>query len=200
MTRTWLVSVVMLVGLVGCGSSAMDDTADDDPRNGDIGDDPVDEACGQPCQDQMTSWNLISTVWFLHNQNLAGSPVGNQDRTGSCPQGGTFHITGSTGYDASNNIGTTHLVYDLSGCRYVSTTTDLSVDVTHTGLVQQDGTFNGGGAAIAMTYQSSSLTYAGEIFVSWSDEVTPLSDACPVSLSQSDGATSATICTRTTSY
>lgn len=188
--RPRFISALMMLGLAACGT-ATEDTTQDAPIGG---------GCDQLCQDQMTSWNVTSTVWFLYNQNFAGSPVGAQDRSGSCPHGGTFHITGSTGYDQYNNIGTVHLAYDLSGCRNVSTTTELSVDMTHTGFVQQDGTFIGGGASIAITYQSSPLTFDGEIFGAWSSQGTPVSGVCPVSLSETSGATSGTICGRSASY
>jgi hypothetical protein len=191
MMRLGSISAVMMLGLVACDPATTEDTSNDDPVGG---------GCDQICQDQMTSWSVTSTVWFLYNQNFAGSPVGGQDRSGSCPHGGTFHITGSTGYDQYNNIGTVHLVYDLSGCRNVSTTSDLSVDVTHTGLVQQDGTFTGGGPSIAITYQSSPLTFDGEIFGAWSSEGTLVSDVCPVSLSETSSSTTGTICSRSAAY
>jgi hypothetical protein len=112
--------------------------------------------CGQTCQDYLSGLAVADSIWLLYNQNVAGKPAGSVDQAGSCPLGGTVHVTGTTAVNAGVN--TVHLVFDLAHCHNSASLYSL----TFNGLVNVDGTFKGGADKFtAVTFSSATLALEG---------------------------------------
>lgn len=144
--------VLVLALLAGCGdtsTSSSPDTTDNTPT-------PT-TTCGTSCGDIGTTQALYRTVWFLWNNNIAGTATGSKDITASCPLGGTAHITGTTAADSSTGINTAHVTYTFSACGNSGT----FYDVTLNGSLSQDGTFISSPYFEAMTYSAGGLSFNG---------------------------------------
>lgn len=142
--------------------------------------------CGQTCQDYLVGLALDDTVWLLYNQNIAGMPAGANDKSATCPLGGTAHITGTTAV-ASNGITTLHLVFDLSSCQNSGSLFSL----TFTGSVSMDGTFqNAATKFTSVTFSASSLQATGSLKI-YDDPA--IGETCDVAETQQDSSGSGTI-------
>lgn len=136
------------------------------------------QTCDQACQDAIVAYAIDDTIWLLNNEDLAGIPVGNQDKTAACPLGGTVHITGTTGASSSTAIETLSLTFDLQACAHSNTTYSLAF----TGKLSATGTFSTDHTGPnAVTFASSSLTITGKVQPSGVAAVA-VSETCPVSL------------------
>jgi hypothetical protein len=107
------------------------------------------------------AWGMMTGLVDIYNQNIAGTPTGPVDITASGPFGGTVHITGTTSYDSGNGIETVHLQYDMIGCRISSTSSssDLNVDLTLSGVISEDGTWSS--TYTSISYRSDALDVDG---------------------------------------
>lgn len=115
--------------------------------------------CGQTCQDYLVGLALDDTLWLLYNQNVAGTPAGANDRSATCPLGGTAHITGTTAV-ASNGVTTLHLSFDLASCSNSASFFSLAF----TGSVSMEGTFESGANKFtAMTFSGASVQMSGSL-------------------------------------
>lgn len=132
--------------------------------------------CGQTCQDNEVGYALDDTIWLLWNENFAGQPTGTQNKTASCPLGGTAQITGTTGV-ASNGIDTVQLTLVLQDCGNSNT----GYSLTFTGTVTWGGSFNGS-VGNTITFKSTSLVVSGKITLY--DDPT-IAETCAVSLTDS---------------
>lgn len=142
--------------------------------------------CGQTCQDYLVGLALDDTIWLLYNQNVAGMPAGANDKSATCPLGGTAHITGTTAV-ASNGITTLHLVFDLSSCANSGSLFSL----TFTGSVSMDGTFqNAATKFTSVTFSASSLQTTGSL--KFYDDPS-IGETCAVAETQQDSSSSETI-------
>ncbi|HVY30160.1 MAG TPA: hypothetical protein VHB79_26565 [Polyangiaceae bacterium] len=93
--------------------------------------------CDQGCQDFLVGWALDATVWFIWNQKIAGHSAGMQDVMGTCPLGGTAHITGMTS-TTPDGLNTNDIQLELDACEY----SKEAFDLTFTGTVSMEGSFN----------------------------------------------------------
>lgn len=114
--------------------------------------------CGQTCQDYLLGWALNDSFWLLWNQYVKGTTVGIKDLSGSCPFGGTFHLTGTTSLDAN---GTDHVDVRLELTDCANTAARYSL--TFTGTLRVIGTFEGAESAAALTFTGSPLTATGNL-------------------------------------
>lgn len=145
--------------------------------------------CDQNCKDQNTAYGVAHVFYFIWNQNIAGSPSGTKDFTVNGPQGGSIHVTGSTGY--SSGINTCHLVFDMTDCKGL----DEHYSLTFNGVVSIDGTFSSGYKALGFT--SPSLKFQGTV---GKDANAPVNETCAISINETTDHMSGTICGREFSY
>jgi len=109
------------------------------------------------------AWGIMTGLGDIYNQNIVGTPTGPVDIVASGPFGGTVHITGTTSYDQNDSIETVHLQYDMSDCRISSTSSssDLNVDLTLDGVINEDGTWSSSSAYVSLSYNSDALRVDG---------------------------------------
>lgn len=143
--------------------------------------------CDQKCQDGNVGYGLNHTFWFLWNQNIAGTPVGNKDITVNGPLGGSVHLYGTTA-QSSNGISTVHLTCDLTLCK----NSDDYYTLTFTGSVACDGTFST--THKAFVFSSNALTFKGTVGKNTNN---PVNTTCEVRVVQENDNLSGTICGRT---
>ncbi|MBI2429948.1 MAG: hypothetical protein HYV29_14360 [Ignavibacteriales bacterium] len=105
-------------------------------------------------------WAINSQFAAIYNQNLAGKPTGNKNLTASGPLGGTVTITGVTSYASNNGITTVNLKYVLTNSRSISTSGNVSVDLTLTGEATYTGSWSSSGYT-ASNIQSGYLQMSG---------------------------------------
>jgi hypothetical protein len=132
--------------------------------------------CDQGCQDYLVAWALDDTLWFAWNQKLAGQPVGMQDATASCALGGTVHITGSDAVTPSGAT-TTDLVFSFEDCANAREAYDL----TFTGEVTMEGTFDPDIEFAALTFAVPALEVRGSLKIL---DDPPIDQSCPVNFGQ----------------
>lgn len=114
-------------------------------------------SCDQTCQDFLVAYGLNDTIWFAWGQNLTGRPTGNQNAVGNCPLGGTVHIVGTN--TVSNGVDAPDLTFDFSNCGK----SDAVYDLTFTGSVTMQGSFDSDTQFAALTFASSSLAVSGAL-------------------------------------
>lgn len=173
----------LLAGLAGLGCS-------------NVGPSPTPAECDPQCQDDVALRSLREAMKLIYNLKLQGMPVGEQDASSPCPQGGSARVYGTA---TSNELqGSTEvlLTYTFSRCHYlvVDNTPEENYEMTVTGEVTQSGVlavqptvttallFHGNAVSLAGTVYDPALTYEIE--------------ACPLELSQSGNELSGTLCGR----
>jgi hypothetical protein len=138
------------------------------------------------CQDYLVGLGLDSTIWLLYNENVAGTPSGNTDRTGRGPLGGSVHITGTTSV-ASDKTTTLHLAFDMMGVANSSSTFSL----TFTGTVAMEGTFQtGANKFTAITWTTPSIAIMGSL--KFLDNPS-IGETCDLSETQQDSSSTSTL-------
>jgi len=129
--------------------------------------------CVQTCQDSNVGYAVDNAGWLLYNQNVAGIPAGNMNKTASCPLAGTVTITGSTNV-ASNGVNGLQLTLTMANCGVSAT----SYALTFNGAVQMSGTFTTM-TQNDITFSSSNLSISGHLMVLDDPSV---SETCAVSM------------------
>jgi hypothetical protein len=147
---------------------------------------PVPPTCAQRCQDYLVGQGLDSTIWLLYNENVAGTPSGNTDRTGRGPLGGSVHITGTTSV-ATDKTTTLHLVFTMTSV--ANSSSDYSL--TFSGTVAMDGTFQtGANKFTAITWSTSSIAITGSLqFL----DNPAIDETCDLSETQQDSSNTSTL-------
>jgi hypothetical protein len=135
----------------------------------------VPPTCDQGCQDYLVAWALDDTIWFLWNQKIAGHPVGAKDITGACALGGSVHITGTD--DVAGGTTTTAVQFAFDACE----TSNTLYDLTFTGTVSMDGSFNSSTDAGAEVFSAPGLVVSGSL--SWLDDPA-IEQGCDVTFTQ----------------
>jgi hypothetical protein len=141
--------------------------------------------CDQGCQDYLVSYGLDDTIWFIWNQRLAGHPSGAQDVMGACPLGGTVHITGSDTV-AADGTTSTEMQFELTACE----NSDTQYDLTFTGSVSMEGSFNAATDFAAEVFSAPGLQVTGGL--NWYDDPA-IDQSCDVTVSQQGGGDAFTI-------
>lgn len=165
--RHWQLS--LLVPLLACGASCFSLTPSTDgsgassstgasSSSGGSGSTYVPPKCEQGCQDYLVAWSLDATLWFIWNQKVAGHPSGPQDISSPCPLGGTVHITGSDSATADGTT-TTDIQFELDACEY----SQKLFDLTFTGTVSMEGSFNGNTGFGAEVFTAPGLMAQGTL-------------------------------------
>lgn len=146
-------------------------------------------SCDQACKDGNTAYGVAHVFNFIWNQNISGQPAGTKDFTVNGPQGGSIHVTGTTAF--ANEINTCHLVFDMTDCKGL----DENYSLTFNGVVNIDGTFSS--TYKALGYTSSSLKFQGNV---GKNVNAPVNETCEITINETTGHLSGTICGREFSY
>ena len=130
------------------------------------------------------------------NLTLQGNPVGEQDETTPCPQGGTAHVFGPATSNAS--IGTTEvdLTFELDGCAYIQRDDEPeeSYDTTISGTVRESGIL-----AVQPTATTAILFSGEHIFIEGTVFDPPIEYAvqdCTLEAGQNGNRIGGTLCGR----
>lgn len=170
----------LALAVLGCGA--------EDP--------PPSPPCERECQDAVAIRSLRETMKLVYNITLQGNPVGPQDESTPCPNGGSAHVFGTASSNPEFGATEVDLTYELDQCHYLSRDEDASenYDMTLTGTVTQIGTMAvQPTATTGMVIESSSMTFKGDVY----DPPLPFDEAnCVVSVGQSGNNVSGTICGR----
>jgi hypothetical protein len=150
--------------------------------------------------DRYTGFAIVDTASQIYNINFAGKPVGAQNLTTTCPQGGEVIITGSTGYSQNNGITTVDLILNMKDCKSSRHTTNgIDTTITLTGIMTFKGSFDSSRGYNATTHQSDSLKISGAISVTGFKTAT-VDETCPFTASINNETVSGYICSRQFSY
>jgi hypothetical protein len=177
MTRS--LSVLAVLATLGCGDEA-----------------PAAPPCEQECQDAVAVRSLREVMKLVYNLTLQGKPVGPQEATTPCPQGGTAHVFGEATSEPVQGATEVTLTYELEACAHLERDDEPpeNYSMTLTGSVKQQGIIAVQPTATsALVMSSESMTFAGTVY----DPPLPYDEqGCAVQLGQSGSNVSGTICGR----
>lgn len=179
-TRLGSATLITALFAFGCG----DDTA------------PPAPPCHEECQDRVALRALRETLKLVYNLTLQGNPVGAQDETTPCPQGGSAHVFGTATSNAVQGATDLSLSYELEACAYLQRDDhpDENYDVVLTGTVVQSGTLAvQPTATTALVMSSDAITVEGTVYDA---PIAYLADACAAELGQNGDHLSGTLCGR----
>lgn len=161
---------------------------------------PPEEECDSRCADGVALRAMRETMKLAFNLALQGKPVGPQDATGACPEGGGFRVFGEAGSNALQGTTEVKLTYVFDRCVYRQIDDDLDENylMTVTGTLTQDGTIAvQPSATTALIIRSDDLTLTGEVYL----PAQPYSIAgCATVLSQTGNAIAGTVCGRAAGF
>jgi hypothetical protein len=143
-------------------------------------------SCDQTCQDFNAALAITSAVSFIYDQNVAGKNTGAQVFDVACPTGGRVKIAGTTALDATHDITSVHLTFEMAACRSVGS----NYDVTMTGKLTNDGTFSA--TTNALTYAGVGMDLVGQA----GGGVAKLVGVCDVAITRSSDSESGSLCGR----
>ncbi len=150
--------------------------------------------------DRYTGYAIIDSVSQIYNINFAGKPVGSQNLTTTCPNGGNVTITGSTGYSQNNGITTVDLMFQMTNCQTSKRTqNNLDLAVTLSGNISFKGSFNSSTDYNATNNQSDSLKISALINAP-GFKPENVDETCKFSATVSNNTVSGYICERKFSY
>jgi hypothetical protein len=157
---------------------------------------PPARPCDAKCQDSVATRGIRETLKLIYNITLQGNAVGPQDESTPCPSGGTAHVFGFATSNAEHGATEVDLTYEIAQCHYIARDPEPAenYDITLTATVTQTGTIAvQPTASTGLVMQSTSLTFSGTVY----DPPLPFTaDACEMSLGQSGGKVSGTLCGR----
>jgi hypothetical protein len=157
---------------------------------------PASPPCDAECQDGVAIRSLRETMKLVYNVTLQGKPVGTQDETMDCPNGGSARVFGEASSNARHGATEVDLTYELTECHYLQRDEDAAenYDMTLTGTVTQVGTLAvQPTATTGLVIQSDAMTFSGTVY----DPPLYFEDGpCAVLLGQSGNNVSGTICGR----
>ena len=139
---------------------------------------------------------LRDAIKLVYNVTLQDQPVGVQDKTTACPQGGTAHIHGTATSNADQGTTSVMLTYDFAQCHYSQVDSDPShsFDVTLAGSITEQGILAvQPSSTTSLMLRSDSMTIAGQVY---SPGIDYKETACAVTLAQNGNNLSGTLCGR----
>jgi hypothetical protein len=161
---------------------------------------PKAKPCDAECQDETALRALRETLKLVYNLTLQANPVGHQDETTPCPQGGTAHVAGEATSNAQ--IGTTDidLTFELDACSYLQRDDqpEQSYGITTTGTVVESGVLAvQPSGTTAILFSSDSVTLTGTVYDPAIDySVTD----CPLEAGQNGSRIAGTLCGRDVAF
>jgi len=153
-------------------------------------------ACDQSCMDGVAVLGLRDAIKVVYNVTLQSQPVGAQDQTTACPQGGTAHVHGTATSNADQGTTSVMLTYDFAQCHYSQVDSDpkQAFDLTITGSVTEQGILAvQPSSTTSLALQSDSMSIVGQVY---SPGLDYNETACAVTLAQDGGNLSGTLCGR----
>jgi hypothetical protein len=178
---SWVWLPVIALAALGCTS---------------VGKAPEPKECDPECQDQVAVRALREAMKLVYNLTLQGGPVGAQDASTDCPQGGRARVFG---YATSNELqGATEveLTYTFTACSYrrVDETAEENYDITVRGSVAQTGTLAvQPTATTALILNSDQISIEGSLYDPALDY---RAEACELELAQDGNELFGTLCGR----
>jgi hypothetical protein len=152
--------------------------------------------CEQACQDGVAVRALRETMKLVFNLTLQGKPVGPQDATTPCPQGGSARVFGEATSEPVQGASFVTLTYELSACQYLQRDDEPpeNYSMTLSGTISQHGTIAvQPTATTALVMASEAMSFSGTVY----DPPLPYAEeSCPIQLGQSGSNLSGTICGR----
>ena len=153
-------------------------------------------ACDQSCMDGVAVLALRDAIKVVYNVTLQGQPVGAQDQTTPCPQGGTAHVHGTATSNADQGTTSVMLTYDFAQCHYSQVDSDPrhAFDLTITGSITEQGIIAvQPSSTTSLALQSDSMSLVGQVYSPGLDYG---ETACAVTLAQDGSNLSGTLCGR----
>lgn len=169
---------------LGCGSKAA----------------PAATSCDMACLDGVALRSVRTTMKLAFNLTLQGKPVGPQDATVSCPNGGTAHLFGTVASNAIQGATMVDLRYELTDCEYLAKEdhAERNFHLTLTGTLSEKGTLAvQPTATTALVIASSDLTLSGTVY----DPPSPYSGSkCVLQVTQDGNDVGGTMCGRAVGF
>ncbi|MBK6463272.1 MAG: hypothetical protein IPF92_20040 [Myxococcales bacterium] len=152
--------------------------------------------CDQACQDNGAARAVRETMKLVYNLTLQGKPVGRQDATVDCPNGGRARVYGEATSNADQGTTAVTLTYELAACAY--TQRDDDVDETYamtlSGTLTQVGVLAvQPGSSTALVMKSPSLALGGTVY---EPAIAYRGESCVVAFTQNGNRLSGTVCGR----
>ena len=152
--------------------------------------------CDMECQDANAMRALRATTKLIFNLTLQGKPVGAQDETTDCPQGGSARVFGTATSNAVQGASELDLTYEFSDCHRLARDDDPgeNYDVTINGTMTQKGILAvQPTATTGLVMKSDSMTLEGTIY---DPPIAYSAVDCVIELGQSGNNLSGFICGR----
>lgn len=128
---------------------------------------PAPPPCHEECTVGIALRSLRETMKLAYNLTLQGNPVGEQDETTDCPQGGSARVFGTATSEPVHGATEVDLVYELRSCAYIERDEEPeeSYEMTIDGTITQKGIMAvQPSATTALLMQSDSVTLDGNVF------------------------------------
>jgi hypothetical protein len=151
MKRTSLVALCVALGALSCSS----------------GPTPEPQTCDEDCVHESGFRALRETMKLVFNITLQGNPVGEQDETTTCPQGGSARVFGNATSNADIGATEVDLTFELDGCAYLQRDDEPeeSYDTTISGTVRESGVLAvQPSATTALLFSGEHISIEGTVF------------------------------------
>jgi len=159
-------------------------------------DPPPSPPCEQACQDKTAVRALREMMKLAYNLTLYTNPVGPQDETTPCPQGGQVRVFGEATANTLQGANIVSLTYAFSSCGHLERDDEAgeNYQMTLTGDITQEGTMAvQPTSTTALVMQSSSMTLSGTVY---DPPLEYQAEACEVQLGQDGNNVSGMLCGR----
>jgi hypothetical protein len=159
-------------------------------------DPPPSPPCEQQCQDNVAVRALREMMKLAYNLTIYTNPVGPQDETTPCPQGGQVRVFGEATANTLQGANIVSLTYTFSSCGHIERDDEAreNYDMTLEGEVAQQGTM-----AVQPTSTTALVIYSASMTMSGTVYDPPLeyrAEACEVLLGQDGNNVSGSLCGR----
>ena len=168
--------------LTGCGSA--------------VGPTPPVPPCDEKCQDTVALRALREMMKLAYNLTLQGGPVGPQQATAPCPEGGSVTVAGGATSNADQGTTTVQLTYSFNACIYrqIDEEAPENYRMSVQGVITQLGTLAAQpSTTTALVMRSEQMTLVGEVS---SPGIPSRAEQCVVMLGQDGNQLSGTFCGR----
>ena len=148
------------------------------------------------CEDQVAVRAVRQVIKLAYNLTLQSSPVGAQDVSTPCPDGGKAHISGTGTSDATQGATVVDLTYEFDNCTYVQhdDTPGQNYAISVSGTIHEKGILAAQPTStIAILFDSAAFSIAGQVY---SPAIDVNVVACPLTITQNGNRGDAVICGR----
>lgn len=157
--------------------------------------------CEQECKDGTALRALRETMRVAYNGELMGMPVGHQDGTYDCLDGGTAHVFGEASSNPSQGSTCVDLTYVFVDCLHYSVpspTPERNYQMTLVGTATQKGIIAvQPTATTSLRITSMAMSFHGQV----NDPPLPYEEVdCPVDVAQDGNTVSGLLCARAAGF